>query len=412
MKRRKVTFTDKALKALKPNPKGPKDVYDAHFSGGSFIVRVYPSGRKSFSVVYMSRGKRRSATLGSYPDVSLSDARIAARKTIAKVDAGDDPVHEKRKRQELPTLREYYEHSFRPAFVDNDKAYRASTRDAYRSVFKCHILKSGMADLRLDLIRRSDVLKLASGMANSNYAKQSIEGVISGLKACIREAMDDHPELTVNPVFDVHRTYSQAPTMKTGPEPLSMEQTIAFLAKARELYPAHYPLFLTAVQTGMRSGEMKALKWTDLDFEARAIHVQRNFSHGQMNPPKTARGKRSVDMSRTLASCLQAYKSRLRQDWLKKDQSMPEWVFPSAKGNILCTELKRKPFKRVLREADLPNIRFHSLRDTFASLLLMAGEPVAYVSAQLGHSNPTITFASYAKWIPGVNREAVEALPS
>ncbi len=75
--------------------------------------------------------------------------------------------------------------------------------------------------------------------------------------------------------------------------------------------------------------------------------------------------------------------------------------------------IKRRYFKTVLKKAGLRSIRFHDLRHTYASLLLSKGEPVLYVSNQLGHSNPQFTMKIYAHWIPNKSqREAVNRLPS
>ena len=75
--------------------------------------------------------------------------------------------------------------------------------------------------------------------------------------------------------------------------------------------------------------------------------------------------------------------------------------------------MKVKSFKRVLRKAGLRDIRYHDLRHTYASQLLAQGEPVTYVSQQLGHANPQITFKVYAHWIPNNSqRKAVNRLPS
>ena len=73
--------------------------------------------------------------------------------------------------------------------------------------------------------------------------------------------------------------------------------------------------------------------------------------------------------------------------------------------------LKNRQFKKIIQKAGLRSIPFHSLRDTFATLLLMANTPLSYISEQLGHRDPRVTVEHYAKWLPGSNREAMNALP-
>ncbi len=91
-----------------------------------------------------------------------------------------------------------------------------------------------------------------------------------------------------------------------------------------------------------------------------------------------------------------------------------EWVWANEKGQrIDINNVKVKSFKRVLRKAGLRDIRYHDLRHTYASQLLAQGEPVTYVSQQLGHANPQITLKVYARWIPNKSqRQAVNRLPS
>ena len=103
MRRRKVTLTDMVLRALKPDQGGPKDVYDAKFSGGSFLCACLPDGQEELrSRVRVTRQAPAHHT-GSYPELSLAAAREKARKTISKVDSGQDPVQEQRQREALPT---------------------------------------------------------------------------------------------------------------------------------------------------------------------------------------------------------------------------------------------------------------------------------------------------------------------
>ncbi len=93
---------------------------------------------------------------------------------------------------------------------------------------------------------------------------------------------------------------------------------------------------------------------------------------------------------------------------------IPEWVFANENGGFAdMHNVKSRYFKKLLGKAGLRDIRFHDLRHTYASLLLANGEPVTYVSKQLGHANPKITFEIYAHWIPNESqRQAVNRLPS
>jgi integrase len=89
---------------------------------------------------------------------------------------------------------------------------------------------------------------------------------------------------------------------------------------------------------------------------------------------------------------------------------MPEWVFPSLTGTPVEERNVRHVFRRVLERAGLRHIRIHDLRHTYATLLLQAGAPITYVSAQLGHRDASITLRVYAHYLPSASQREVDRL--
>jgi integrase len=89
---------------------------------------------------------------------------------------------------------------------------------------------------------------------------------------------------------------------------------------------------------------------------------------------------------------------------------MPDWVFPSLTGTPVEERNVRHVFHRVLEHAGLPHMRIHDLRHTYASLLLQAGAPITYVSAQLGHRDAAITLRVYAHALPTASLREVDRL--
>ena len=355
-------------------------------------------------------------TLGTYPAISLAEARKKARNALNKVFDGQDPAKQKERSRTdpTPTLQDYYQ-GFDKMYVSNPGAVRNSTRDHYRWAFETHILRSQLAKLRLDEVEKQDLKHYIADLVTRGYAKDTIDGIVRSLRKIFNQAIDDE-HITKSPVKKLGEIYRQAPVKSDEIDPYSQEEVVLFLSTAKTLYPRdYYFLFLTALHTGLREGELKALKWDDdVDFENRRIHVSRNYSHGQMNPPKTRRGKRSVDMSDFLSSELQLWKRELKKYWLAKGHNeIPEWTFPNRKGNMTDTHnLKNRQYRKVIEKAGLRHIPFHCLRDTFATLLLMANTHLSYISEQLGHRDPRVTVDHYAKWLPGSNREAMNTLPS
>ena len=122
-----------------------------------------------------------------------------------------------------------------------------------------------------------------------------------------------------------------------------------------------------------------------------------------------------MDCSDDLLEVLSNLRRQMQEEAMKKGRNeIPEWVFANHCGSFTDkNNLKGRNFKRVLRKADLRDIRFHHLSYTFASQLLCNGANILYLSQQLGHANPQITMKIYSHWIPNENqREAMNRLPS
>jgi len=106
-------------------------------------------------------------------------------------------------------------------------------------------------------------------------------------------------------------------------------------------------------------------------------------------------------------------KKRRQAEYLAKGSNeIPQWIFCNGEGNPLdYYNLKHSHFEKCLEHAGIRRIRFHDLRHTYATLLLMQGESPVYVKEQLGHSSIKVTVDIYGRWIPGANRQTVNLLP-
>ena len=176
-------------------------------------------------------------------------------------------------------------------------------------------------------------------------------------------------------------------------------------------------------RTGLRLGEALALQWGDVDFVAREIRVERAVSAGGgVDTPKSGHG-RTVDMARSVHDVLRQHRADLSAAWLKrrpgKDEqgnelpkgSMPPWVFPSEHWTVQDHSNVRKGFDAALKHAGLPtHYSPHSLRHSFASLLLADGTSPAYVQEQLGHASITLTVDTYGRWLKKRSPGALDRL--
>lgn len=164
--------------------------------------------------------------------------------------------------------------------------------------------------------------------------------------------------------------------------------------------PKYKTLFMLAIFSGARQGELFGLKWTDVDWINNQIHIQRTFNNGSWYKPKSKTSIRKIDIGPEMIAELKKWKVACRPNELNL-------VFPNRNGKPLNNgHLLSRNFKPALKEAGLPKIRFHDLRHTYASLLIEQGENIKYIQNQLGHSSPTVTLDVYAHLMKPVNQEA------
>jgi integrase len=177
------------------------------------------------------------------------------------------------------------------------------------------------------------------------------------------------------------------------------EQSDAFLGALLETEPEYFPLFLCALRTGMRQGELFALRWDDLDFVKRQLRVVWNWTHGKLDSPKGGRG-RSIPMSAELGHVLHEHR-HLRGPL----------VFCREGGGYLSGDVVKHPFNRATRKAGVERIRFHDMRHSFASQLVMAGVPLKAVQEYLGHADLSMTMR-YAHLSPTAKQDFIACLDS
>ena len=137
------------------------------------------------------------------------------------------------------------------------------------------------------------------------------------------------------------------------------------------------------VPTEARAGELLALQWTDLSWRGSFIQVRRNLVRGQLTTPKNHQGRR-VDTSRQLRAELRLWRRRQRAEWLRRGQSLPEWIFVSAAATPLDESNVRKALNRMLNAAGLHRRGPHRMRHTFAikAVGLLDETPSAATPAQ------------------------------
>ena len=197
---------------------------------------------------------------------------------------------------------------------------------------------------------------------------------------------------------------------KTDMKTWTAEQTRHFLrsVKGDRLYAA----YLLAFTTGMRRGELLGLRWSDIDFEASRLSIQQTLVavgyRLHFSDPKTKKSRRSLALDGATLTVLRIHRAQQAQEklLLGSEYEATNLVFSSDHGKPAHPMSLSDMFRRRATKADLPVIRFHDIRHTYASLALAAGVHPKVVSERLGHSSITITLDTYSHAIPALQEEA------
>lgn len=214
-----------------------------------------------------------------------------------------------------------------------------------------------------------------------------------------------------NPVDAVDLPRANRPTVNT----FSEGQARALLA-AVQSDPAE-PAYLLALLCGLRRGEILALKWEDLNFEAATLAVRRALqrigSRLEFVEPKSQSGRRILPMPQPLLKALKAHRARQSATRLAlgsafKDQGL---IFPNRIGKPLEPRSFNRQFKAALGRAGLPSrLRLHDCRHFAATAMIADGVDVRTVAGLLGHADPSLTIRTYAHVVPEAARRAADRM--
>ena len=288
---------------------------------------------------------------------------------------------------------------------------KRSTKENYNYLMSRHVVPA-FGKERLDSIDYPKLKAWVIGQSGK-YSKDTVRLMVAVLRVMMQEAVHEGI-IPVNPVMKLGRFYRSARKVKEKIDPFTIEELHLIEAKCKERFPEHYGFILCMARTGMRIGEVTALQWHDIDFEKSYIVVRRNIPHHrQVETTKTQASQRKVDMSPELAAELKRLRTERKKEALANGRTFDAegWVFPNEDGTpIYYTNFLRRIWHRVQDLAQVRRRTPHDLRHSWASHMLAAGADLAYVSAQLGHANPSITLRIYSHWIPGMRRVTTAVL--
>ena len=175
-----------------------------------------------------------------------------------------------------------------------------------------------------------------------------------------------------------------------------------------------FPLYWLTAMTGMRRNEVLGLKWPDIDFRKKRLHLNRGLVavgyevHETRGKTKTAR--RAIELDDTTLEVLAGWRAHQAGEFAAVGIENPEqWVFTDGDGQPVHPHVVYEAFRRIVANAGVPTIRFHDLRHTHGSLLIQDGIHVKVVSERLGHAHIAFTMHTYQHLIPGMQTDAARS---
>jgi integrase len=191
--------------------------------------------------------------------------------------------------------------------------------------------------------------------------------------------------------------------------PLTPEQAKQVLAHIANDSSQWLALYTLALHHGLREGELVALRWVDTDLDAGTVTVTGTYDPvaRKRTAPKSESSKRTITLTPEAIERLQVH--QMEQD-LRGRQGSDGLVFTSRQGTALCATTIRRHWQQTLDALELPQIRFHDLRHSCATILLDAGESLERVSKLLGHSSIRITADVYGYVSPEATKSSADIM--
>jgi integrase len=270
------------------------------------------------------------------------------------------------------------------------------TLEHYRYILKNHLLPA-LGRKRLQDISTDDVAQLISQLRRKGLSGKTISSALIPLNRIFSHAVR-RGHISENPVLRLER--HERPRLQRREQRVLNHEEIAALLDC--CLPRYRPLLTTALYTGMRLSELLGLSWQDIDFDRQVIYVRYQLSRPTRDKParrvrlKTRAATRDIPLLPQLAALLK------RQKLASAHSSASDYFFATASGTPLGgRNLERRGLGRAADQAglnapELPRLRVHDLRHTFASHLIIDLKlDVAQVSRILGHSRPSVTLDTY-----------------
>lgn len=274
---------------------------------------------------------------------------------------------------------------------------RPTTQLSYKNIIRLH-LKPNLGHIKLTQLRPDQLQKLYAEKANDGLSPRMVQFIHSVMHQALNQAFKwGLVARNVSDMVQKPKADRKTPTIWT------VDQVRIFLDAVK--HDRFYPIYVLAVATGMREGEILGLHYEDIDWMSNKVHIRQAVvtipgKGSTIVEPKSATSKRSVTLPPYAAGILKAHCEGL--------EDKRSFIFTTSNGTPFSARNLVRHFKNVIEKTGLPNIRFHDLRHYHATYLLTQNVHPRVVQERLGHSSVTLTLSTYSHVLPGLQEEAAE----
>ena len=276
---------------------------------------------------------------------------------------------------------------------------RPQTIEAYDNLIRIHIVPE-LGNIKLGLLQPHHLQKLYSDKINQGLSNRTVQFMHAVIRKALKQAV--RWGLIVRNVTDL----VEAPKVKKKAfTTWTADQVKQFLRVVRE--DRLYSLYVLAASTGMREGELLGLYWEDVDYKAGVVSVRRTVEQLKgkglvLSEPKSEKSKRSI--------AIPAFALVILRDHQSNQGKTTGLIFRTANNTPFSPRNLVRDFKKHINTAGLPDIRFHDLRHTAATLMLSEGVHPKVVQEILGHSQISLTLDTYSHVLPTLQDDAARKM--
>ena len=369
------------------------------YGSGSLLREPRAGGREVWVGQFYLNGRQYKKTLGlirkdhvrSGEGLSRTQAQKALREARARIERESSPLRDGSVKENVRmTVREAAEMHFR--WLEG-KGRKERTVEGYREMLDARIVPY-FGERPIAKMTPRDVERFIDHLRSIGRKPETIKNYVSLLhavcKTCVRRGL-----VRENVV-------ARADNIPTGQDTdgvlryLRMEEVEAIIRAEHDddLGQTMRTIYVVATMTGLRMGELRALKWGSIDFDAQKIRVEQSFGGGRLTRPKSRRSQRAVPMPLRVA---QALAQHSQQSSYATDDDLV-FCHPHH-GSFLSDQTIRDRFKKACAAGGVRRVRFHDLRHTYGTLTASAGVPLRVLQGYMGHASYSTT-EIYAQWAP------------